>query len=315
MGYGHSLDLRSRIIAAVRDGSSARAAARRFGVSASSAITLVSRWRKTGSYAPGQVGGQKRRKLAGHEDWLHEVMALEPDITLSELRDRAAARGITISRESINDTLHALGYRYKKTAHAAEQERADVAAKRRRWRNWQHWLKPERLVFIDETGARTNMARLRGRSLKGQRLHAAIPWGHWKTTTFVAGLRTTGLTAPMVLDGAMNGDAFKAYVEQVLAPSLAPGDIVVMDNLASHKVAGVREAIKAVGAFVLYLPPYSPDLNPIELAFSKLKALLRKAAARSVDDLWRVIGDLLDEFSPQECNNFFRHAGYARDQS
>ena len=136
-----------------------------------------------------------------------------------------------------------------------------------------------------------------------------------KTTTFVAGLRTTGLTAPMVLDGAMNGAAFKAYVVQVLAPSLAPGDIVVMDNLASHKVAGVREAIKAVGAFVLYLPPYSPDLNPIELAFSKLKALLRKAAARSVDDLWRVIGDLLDEFSPHECNNFFRHAGYGRDQS
>ncbi len=113
----------------------------------------------------------------------------------------------------------------------------------------------------------------------------------------------------------MNGAAFKAYVVQVLAPSLAPGDIVVMDNLASHKVAGVREAIKAVGAFVLYLPPYSPDLNPIELAFSKLKALLRKAAARSVDDLWRVIGDLLDEFSPHECNNFFRHAGYGRDQS
>ena len=203
----------------------------------------------------------------------------------------------------------------KKTAHAAEQERADVAVKRRRWRNRQSWLKPERLVFIDETGAKTNMARLRGRSLKGQRLHAAIPWGHWKTTTFVAGLRTCGLTAPMVLDGAMNGDAFKAYVEQVLAPSLAPGDIVVMDNLSSHKVAGVRQAIKAAGAFLLYLPPYSPDLNPIELAFAKLKALLRKAAARSVEDLWRLIAKLLDDFTPQECSNFFRHAGYDRHQS
>jgi transposase len=203
----------------------------------------------------------------------------------------------------------------KKTPRAAEQDRADVAAKRRRWRNWQSWLKPERLVFIDETGAKTNMARLRGRSLKGQRLHAAIPWGHWKTTTFVAGLRTTGLTAPMVLDGAMNGAAFKAYVEQVLVPSLTPGDIVIMDNLSSHKVAGVREAIGAAGAFLLYLPPYSPDLNPIELAFSKLKALLRKAAARSVEDLWRVIAELLDEFPPQECLNFFRHAGYGRHQS
>ncbi len=119
----------------------------------------------------------------------------------------------------------------------------------------------------------------------------------------------------MVLDGAMNGAAFKAYVEQLLAPSLAPGDIAIMDNLSSHKVAGVRDAIKAVGAFLLYLPPYSPDLNPIELAFSKLKALLRKAAARSVDGLWRVNADLLDEFSPRECTNFFRHGGYARDQS
>ncbi len=190
-----------------------------------------------------------------------------------------------------------------------------MAAKRRHWRNWQAWLKPERLVFIDETGAKTNMARLRGRSLNGQRLHAAIPWGHWKTTTFVAGLRTTGLTAPMLLDGAMNGAAFKAYVEQVLAPSLIPGDIVVMDNLSSHKVDGVRKAINAAGAFLLYLPPYSPDLNPIELAFSKLKALLRKAAARSIEDLWAAIADLLDEFSPRECQNFFNHAGYECHQS
>ncbi len=203
----------------------------------------------------------------------------------------------------------------KKTVHAAEQERADVARKRDLWRHLQRWLKPERLVFIDETGAKTNMARLRGRSLKGSRLKAALPWGHWKTTTFVAGLRTSGLTAPMVLDGAMNGAAFKAYVEQVLAPSLAPRDIVIMDNLSSHKVDGVRQAIKAKGAFLLYLPAYSPDLNPIELAFSKLKALLRKAAARSVDELWRVIADLLDEFSPQECQNFFRHAGYGLNQS
>ncbi len=203
----------------------------------------------------------------------------------------------------------------KKTVHAVEQERADVARKRRQWRNWQTWLKPERLVFIDETGAKTNMARLLGRALNGQRLHAAVPWGHWKTTTFVAGLRTTGLTAPMVLDGAMNGAAFKAYVEQVLAPSLAPGDIVVMDNLSSHKVAGVREAIKGAGAFLLYLPPYSPDLNPIELAFAKLTALLRKIAARSVADLWRAIAELLDQFPPHECLNFFRHAGYGRYQS
>jgi transposase len=188
-----------------------------------------------------------------------------------------------------------------------------VARKRRHWRNRQTWLKPERLVFIDETGAKTNMARLRGRSPKGQRLLALIPWGHWKTTTFVAGLRTTGLTAPMVLDGAMNGDAFKAYVEQMLAPGLNPGDIVIMDNLSSHKVAGVRQAIKAAKAYLLYLPPYSPDFNPIEMAFSKLKALLRKAASRSTEELEQAIADALDQFTPNECLNYFAAAGYDHD--
>ncbi len=154
------------------------------------------------------------------------------------------------------------------------------------------------------------MARLRGRSPRGQRLNAAVPWGHWKTTTFVAGLRTTGLIAPMVLDRAMNGAAFKAYVEQALAPNLQPGDIVIMDNLASHKVDGVRKAIKAVGAHLLYLPPYSPDLNPIEQAFAKLKALLRKAAARTVEDLWRAIAEALDQFQPEECWNYILNSGY-----
>ena len=170
-------------------------------------------------------------------------------------------------------------------------------------------------MFIDETGAKTNMARLRGRSPRGQRLPAAVPWGHWKTTTLVAGLRCDGVSAPMVLDGAMNGAAFKAYVEQVLAPSLAPRDIVVMDNLAAHKVEGVREAIKAAGAYLLYLPAYSPDLNPIEQAFAKLKAVLRKAAARTVDELWQTIADSLDQFSPQECRNYLRNAGYGYNQS
>ena len=165
-------------------------------------------------------------------------------------------------------------------------------------------------MFIDETAAKTNMARLRGRCARGQRLNAALPWSHWNTTTFVAGLRLDGLHAPMVLNGPINGDAFKAYVEQILAPCLRPGDIVVMDNLAAHKVAGVRQAIKARGAFLLYLPAYSPDLNPIEQAFAKLKALLRKAAARSQDALWQAIAEAIDQFSPTECRNFFRNAGY-----
>jgi transposase len=182
--------------------------------------------------------------------------------------------------------------------------------RRETWFEGQLDLDPERLVFVDETGATTKMARLRGRAPKGERCRAAIPHGHWKTTTFVAGLRLSGMTAPMVLDGPMTGPAFLAYVEQVLAPTLSPGDIVIMDNLASHKAAGVRRAIEAVGAKLLLLPPYSPDLNPIENAFAKLKAMLRKAAERTVDDLWRRIGLLLDAFSPHECANYFAAAGY-----
>jgi transposase len=166
------------------------------------------------------------------------------------------------------------------------------------------------LIFIDETWATTNMARRYGRAPKGERLRVGIPHGHWKTTTFVAGLRLTGMIAPMVLDGPINGRAFQAYVDQVLVPELKPGDIVIMDNLASHKGANVRAAIEAAGATLLYLPPYSPDFNPIENAFSKLKAMLRKAAERTVDGLWNRIGDLLPSFSPQECANYFSAAGY-----
>jgi transposase len=155
--------------------------------------------------------------------------------------------------------------------------------RREAWFDNQPELDPERLVFIDETWASTNMARLRGRAPKGERLRASIPHGHWRTTTFVAGLRLTGMVAPMVLDGPINGHAFQAYVDQVLVPELRPGDIVIMDNLGSHKGHTVRSAIEATGAMLLYLPPYSPDFNPIENAFSKLKALLRKAAERTVD--------------------------------
>ena len=154
------------------------------------------------------------------------------------------------------------------------------------------------------------MARLRGRSRRGERCRAAVPHGHWKTTTFTAGLRLSGMTAPMVLDGAMNGTAFLAYVEQVLVPTLSLGDIVVMDNLPAHKSAGVRSAIEAAGASLRHLPPYSPDFNPIEQAFSKLKALLRKAAARTIPDLWAAIAEAIPLFSQRECANYFQAAGY-----
>ena len=166
-------------------------------------------------------------------------------------------------------------------------------------------------MFIDETGATTKMARRHGRAPRGQRLKLSVPYGHWKTTTFVGALRLSGMTAPMVLDGPMTGGWFLAYVEQVLVPTLQPGDVVILDNLSSHKSPAIRAAIEAADATLCFLPPYSPDLNPIENAFAKLKALLRKAAARTVDQLWSAIAKIIDTFSPEECANYFNAAGYA----
>ena len=186
-----------------------------------------------------------------------------------------------------------------------------MAAARDAWRDWQTGLDPARLVFIDETGANTAMVRRYGRAKRGERLKAAVPQGHWKTTTFVAGLRQGAITAPFVIDQPMNGTIFRTYVERCLAPTLCPGDTVFMDNLSSHKVDGVAQAIEARKARLCYLPAYSPDLNPIEQVFAKLKALLRKAAERSVEDLWQTIGRLLDQFTPQECRNYFENSGYA----
>jgi len=184
-----------------------------------------------------------------------------------------------------------------------------VAAHRSLWRTWQRYMDPANFVFLDETGASTNMVRRCGWAPRGERLVDAAPYGHWRTTIFIAGLRSTGIIAPLVLDGPMSGDAFRAYVEQFLAPALTAGDVVVMDNLAVHKVAGVREAITAVGASIPYLPPYSPDLNPIEQMFAKLKALLRRAAARTQEALWTTIGQLLNSFSPTECQNYLANSG------
>lgn len=172
-------------------------------------------------------------------------------------------------------------------------------------------LDPTHLIFIDETWASTNMTRRHGRAVRGLRLMSPVPFGHWKVTTLVAGLRTGGITAPCVFDGAINGERFRAYVEQMLAPTLRPHDIVLMDNLSSHKVAGIREAIEAQGSQVIYLPPYSPDLNPIEPGFAKLKAILRKLGERTIDGLWQAIGRTVDLYSPQQCRNFFKNAGYA----
>ena len=188
-----------------------------------------------------------------------------------------------------------------------------MRAAREEWLGLQPGLAAANLVFIDESGLSTKMARLRGWAPRGERCRAAVPHGHWKTMTFVGGLTLTGFVAPMLLDGPMDGAVFRAWCEQMLAPDLRPGDVVVMDNLAAHKVAGVREAIEARGATLRYLPPYSPDLNPIENAFAKLKAHVRELAARTVDALERATADALRRFKPEHCANFFANAGYGCD--
>lgn len=187
-----------------------------------------------------------------------------------------------------------------------------MARARHRWRIWQRHLEPDAFAFLDETGATTKLTRLHGWAPRGERLVAAVPHGHWRTTTLVCALTRRGIIAPLVLDGPMTGRAFLAYAEQFLAPALKPGSVVVMDNLSAHKVPGVREAIEQADASLLLLPPYSPDLNPIEQAFAKLKTLLRRAEARTRDELWAAIGRLLDRFGPAECRNYIVNAGYRR---
>lgn len=172
---------------------------------------------------------------------------------------------------------------------------------------------PHRLVFIDETATTTKMTRLRGRARKGERLKARAPFGHWGTQTFIAALRHDGLTAPWIIDAPMNRKIFETYVETQLAPTLAPGDVVILDNLSSHKSELAKAILKERGAWFVFLPPYSPDLNPIEMAFAKLKAHLRRIKARTIDDLWRAVGNICDLYTPEECWNFLKHARYASD--
>src|SRR5215510_6042827 len=203
----------------------------------------------------------------------------------------------------------------KKTLFATEQDRPDVARRRVRWKKYQNRLDPARLVFIDETWAKTNMTRLRGWSPRGRKLLAKAPQGHWRTLTFLAALRHDRIDAPCVIDGPINGESFLSYVEQILVKVLKPGDIVIIDNLGSHKGKAVRRAIRAAGAKLFFLPKYSPDLNPIEMFFAKLKHWLRRAARRTVDAVYNAISEILPLTTPAECSNYFAQAGYAQLQS
>ncbi|MEY9676985.1 transposase [Bradyrhizobium elkanii] len=244
---------------------SCRGAAGRFGVAPSTAIELVSEWRSTGACEAGAQGGDRRSaRIEGHAAEILSLVETTPDTTLAEIADLLfKVHGERFVPSVVWRFFARRNITFKKTSHASEQDRPDVAAERAAWKASQPEIDIHRLVFIDETGASTKMARLYGRSPYGQRCVAALPHGHWKTTTFIGALRASGMTAPMVLDGPMDGSVFEAYVTQVLVPILRPGDIVVMDNLAAHKRAEVGIAIDAAGARLLYLPPYSPDLNPI----------------------------------------------------
>src|SRR6201990_1814846 len=274
MGKPYSIDLRERVVAAVvKGGLSCHGAAEHLGVGVKTAITWVRRLRETGSVAHGRMGGHKPKAIAGeHRAWLLE--RTKQDFTLRGLVAELAARGLAVDYRSVWEFVHAEKLSFKKSLVAGERDRPDVAR-------------------------------------RGERLIAKVPHGHWNTTTFVAALRHDRIEAPWLLEGQIDGESFRTYVERVLVPTLRPGDIVVMDNLGSHKGKAVRALIRAAGAKLFFLPKYSPDLNPIEQVFAKLKHLLRKAAARTVETICAAIGQILGAFTPEECANYFRNSGSA----
>jgi transposase len=308
-----SMDVREKVMRAVEGGMSRRQAAAHFAIGPATAGRWAKRVETTGEVAPLKMGGDRRsQRIEAHANFILAQLEAKPDTTIMELREKIRER-------------HGLGFGYgtvwrflarhritrkKKTGHASEQEREDVAAAREAWFEGQLDLDPLTLVFIDETAISTNMARRFGWARQGKRCRASVPFGHWKTTTLIAALRFDRIDAPMTIDGALDGAAFLAYVEQVLAPTLSAGEVVVMDNVPTHKVAGVQEAIAARGASVLHLPCYSPDFNPIEKSFSKIKSILERIAARTVDALQAAVGEALRSFTPQECMNYFASSGY-----
>jgi transposase len=307
----YSDDLRERLIAAVTSGMSCNEAADVFSVAISTAVKWMQRLRDTGSSAAKPRGGSTSR-LEQHTERILAVVRERPDATLKEIRAALRKEGIRTSQTGLWRFLDRHNItRKKKSLRATEQKREDVARARRKWIREQGLLDSTKLVFIDETSVNTNMVRLYGRAPCGVRLVDHVPFGHWETMTFVSALRHDGMVAPMLIEGPMNGELFLAYVEQCLVPTLKPDDVVVVDNVATHKVAGVAEAIEASGATLRYLPKYSPDLNPIEMPFSKFKAHLRRLAQRTIPGIRRGIRSFLTSLTGQECANYLSHAGYA----
>ena len=309
MGKPYADDLRLVVVRLIGEGHTRPEVAELCGISLSSVGRYVRRYRVTGSVSPDKFGGYKDYALAKYAGRIRRWIAGQPDLTLLELQARLAEAGVKVAASSVFRFLRHLGLTYKKSLHAAEQDRPDVAALRQRWRRNQRKLDPRRLVFIDETAVSTSMTRRRGRSARGQRLVCKVPFGAWQSVTMVAALRHDRMTAPMTLNGAMTGDAFRSYIGQVLGPTLRRGDIVVMDNVPLHRTQAVREALERLGVSVPTFPAYSPDLNPIEQAIAKLKAHLRKLAPRSPQRLTAALRDGLQQFTPAECAAFLRHSG------
>jgi len=311
MPRAYSGDLRERVVETVASGASRRKAAGLFTVAVSTAVKWMQRVHDTGSSAAKPRGGSTS-PLEQHATAILGLVEERPDATLKELLAALAKRHIHTSRSALWRFFerHRITFK-KKRLRAAEQQREDVARARRKWLRDQGLLDPARLVFVDETGADTHMVRLYGRGPRGVRVVDHVPQGNWQTVTLVSALRHNKVAAAMEFDGPMTGDMFLGYVEKCLVPILKRNDVVVLDNLSAHKVPGVEEAITAVGATLRFLPQYSPDLNPIEMLFSKFKAYLRKFEARTVPQLDRAIRSFLLSLKPQECANYLRHAGYA----
>src|SRR5258706_13197 len=310
MGKPYSDDLRERVVAAIEAGHTRVKVAELYNMALSTVGGIIKRKRETGSVSPDKFGGYKTFRLEPHTDRVKELVAEQPDSTLAELQVRLAKEKVKVSQSEMPRFLHHITLTFKKSVHSAEQDRPDVAAARKASRKEQLTLDPKQLIFIDETAATTKMTRLYGRAPQGKRLVDKVPHGHWKTTNFICGLRHDGVQAPFVLDGPMDGLHFLAYVEQILAPALKKGQIVFLDNVSTHQVDGVEEAIEARGARPIFLPAYSPDLNPIEQLFARLKSFLRKMKARTVEQLWRAIASFLKGVSKEECKAYLANSGY-----
>ncbi|MCY4190281.1 MAG: IS630 family transposase [Rhodospirillaceae bacterium] len=314
MGKPHPMELRERVVAFVEEGNTHRSAAAHFRVSIKFVNDMVKLKRETGSLAPKPQGNGGWSKLGPYDDWARRRLAERSDLTLEGLaRALRDEHGLRVAVSLIGYWLHRLGLSHKKTLRAAEQSRPEVARERALWINRRQPFMVDflhRLAFIDETSLKTNMIKKTGWAPRGERLIDHAPHGHWNTQTFIAALRHDRLDAPWILKGAMDRGMFDLYIETQLAPTLHKGDVVILDNLPVHKSPKSQALLKEQGSWFLFLPRYSPDLNPIEMAFAKLKALIRKAAARTYDDLWQAVGHVCDLFTDEECFNFFKAAGY-----